>query len=222
MAADVYLLLSRNGSAIAGESQDPAFRNCMELTDFSVDTDIDLRKSVRVQQATTGKLGFIKRQQTLMEKLGSERGGNKGGEPKTVKGYQGWMDQISVDDEAQQVDHLYFSVTKVVDTASPFLFLNYCQVAADKADQNKFSEAVISLRKPGSANFVYLKLTFTDVYVVTYSVNLSDPQTNTPVETVKFCCATYKLEYTGQAATGAPDASSRRELGWDFVGKLKL
>src|SRR4051812_12126563 len=51
MALDVFMKLFRNGAPIPGESPDPEFVKCVELTSFSLDTEANLKNTVRVLEA---------------------------------------------------------------------------------------------------------------------------------------------------------------------------
>jgi len=82
--------------------------------------------------------------------------------------------------------------------------------AAGEEKQASFAKAVISVRKPGAADFVYLNCTFAGVYVVEYQLALKNTKTGLPDETVKFVSECYSVRYVKQFASGSRPPRANR------------
>jgi type VI protein secretion system component Hcp len=116
-------------------------------------------------------------------------------------------------------DIFSFSVSKHLDSASTDLLKNYAQTRSKSL--SPFKSAKVHLRKTGDKNFFYLVLEFTEVYVVGYEMELDDPATNTPTESLQFCFSSCKITYRPQKQTGGRDAPIG-PMGWDFKTNQKL
>jgi len=99
-----------------------------------------------------------------------------------------------------------FSVKKGLDTASPGLYLAYCE-GMPKANERKktedkppqFEEVAVMARKAGSGDKPFLVVTFRDVSVSAYSLSMDGP---IPVESVSFQFGKVRIQYATQDATG--------------------
>jgi type VI protein secretion system component Hcp len=111
------------------------------------------------------------------------------------------------------LDKFSFSITKPADTASVDLLLNYAQTLSKTL--TPYPWARILVRKPGSANFFYLMLEFTEVFVTGYEMDFDDADTNTPIEDIDFCFSSCVMSYTPQTRTGAP-GQAIAPMGWNF------
>src|SRR5206468_3768095 len=99
------------------------------------------------------------------------------------------------------------------DSSSPELFQEYCKKAEIK-EATPFEKAVISLRtSQGQTEFVFVVLEFTDLFIASYKVDVSDDG-KLPVETVKFSFNSVTIEYAPQKKTAGSRSSTI--VGWDF------
>jgi type VI protein secretion system component Hcp len=109
-----------------------------------------------------------------------------------------------------------FSIDKQFDKMSPHLFKAYCQTAVLKSEP--FSKAVVTMRKAGSrkGGLKYLTITFTEVYVTNYTMQLGSGDVDGhPDETVTFCFGAFQLEYFAQTDAGDLEKSAIT-CGFDF------
>jgi len=105
---------------------------------------------------------------------------------------------------------LSLTVTKDVDIASPLLFQEYSRKAEVK-EAKRFEKAVVSLRKSqGKTEFVFLVLTFTNLFVSKYSVEAGDDG-KLPLETV--CCSFdgLTLEYAPQKTAAGREGKKKKK-----------
>lgn len=101
------------------------------------------------------------------------------------------------------------SITKVVDSSSPFLFKAVC------AGQS-IAEATLSVnRADGKGGKIeYLKYTLNDVVISNYQASGSDGS-GLPVESFALNYAKIQISYTATDATGA--AKGAKMAGWDVA-----
>jgi type VI secretion system secreted protein Hcp len=105
------------------------------------------------------------------------------------------------------------SVQKVVDKASPKLFLSCCQ-------GKHYPKGTLTIREAGGdAPVEYLKLDFTQLFVDSISWGGASGGEK-PSESVSFSFATVKFSYTEQTATGS--GTSQTPAGWDLQKNAKL
>jgi type VI secretion system secreted protein Hcp len=105
-----------------------------------------------------------------------------------------------------------FTVTKAIDSASPYLFHTACA-------GGHYQEVVLWLRRAGgsSANAsgaVFLKFNFKLVMIENIAWAHGDPA---PTETIKFQYGALSIVYYPQTQTGATDASKKKNAVWDRV-----
>jgi type VI protein secretion system component Hcp len=104
-----------------------------------------------------------------------------------------------------------FSVTKEVDSATPQLFVAYCQHAAAVA--TPFDTAIITLRKAGGPEpMIYLVLEFSKVFVTSFTINAGSGDT-LPEETIEFSFQnSVRFRYQPQTSAGHGAANIK---GWN-------
>jgi type VI protein secretion system component Hcp len=127
--------------------------------------------------------------------------------------------------KGEGVDTLSFSVTKLLDTATPDLLLNYFQTATAKPVP--FASANLYLRYPlpnptSLAATTFLQIQYWNLFVCHYSMiyDFEEDESTRPVETVQFSFEKYLMTYTPQTSTEGAVAALPRPLGWDFVNKV--
>jgi len=113
-----------------------------------------------------------------------------------------------------------FQITKQLEASSPHLLTAFFSNSnkEKRAEHNSFSEAKLSVRKPGGKDnrpATYLVISFGNVSVVGYKMETqgSDP----PTETVDFSFLTCEMRYKAQLADGTLDRANIK--GWDFGTK---
>ncbi len=113
-----------------------------------------------------------------------------------------------------------FQITKQLEASSPHLLTAFFSNSnkEKRAEHNSFSEAKLSVRKPGGKDNrpnTYLVISFGNVSVVGYKMETqgSDP----PTETVDFSFLTCEMRYKAQLADGTLDRANIK--GWDFGSK---
>lgn len=102
-------------------------------------------------------------------------------------------------------------ITKLVDKASPLLFLA-C------ASGKHLKEATLSVRRAAKTQIEYLKIKLTDVIVT--SVQFSSGGEDVSHESVSLAYEKIELNYTPQTARGLPGQSIK--AGWDLSRNVKL
>ena len=98
------------------------------------------------------------------------------------------------------------SITKIVDKATPNLFLACCS-------GKHFKEATLTVRKAGEKPLEYLKIIMKQVLVSSYS-------SGNGTESITFNFAEVSMEYVPQKADGSGDASI--QVGWDIARNVKV
>jgi type VI secretion system secreted protein Hcp len=109
-----------------------------------------------------------------------------------------------------------FTIEKEIDTASPDLFVAYCQSFAAKEVSQipAFTSAKLTLRKAGGTEpLKFFKMEFKKVYVTGYT--LSTNEDGKSKEKVDFRFVACSMWYQPQQATGT-GMGSPRSVGWDF------
>jgi type VI protein secretion system component Hcp len=118
-----------------------------------------------------------------------------------------------------------FTITKGMDTSTPFLFLNYFQAATAKPIP--FTEADVYFRYPttmptalDTASFLIFR--FYNLFVCQYTMEfeVAEEEATRPLETIQFSFERYQMQYRSQ--TGTIGSTSVRPLGWDFVKKVTV
>ncbi len=124
-------------------------------------------------------------------------------------------------------DKLTLSVTKDLDSSSPFLMTAYCQhlqTALTKATLKPFKQLKIIVRKAGNIRGAtsqqqYLNLVFEEVYLASYSCGGSHgSDRDMPTESLEFRFKTVSVWYTPQQATGNVTVATRIPMDWNFYG----
>jgi type VI secretion system secreted protein Hcp len=88
--------------------------------------------------------------------------------------------------------------TKNIDGASPGLYQACCL-------GSHFKTATINVRRSGGAQYVYLTISLTEVYITSYSCSGSEGS-ETPFESFTLTFASILVQYTGQATSGTETA----------------
>lgn len=103
-----------------------------------------------------------------------------------------------------------FQIVKLVDKASPQLFLS-C------AGGKHIKEATLSVRRPAPQQLEYLKIKFSEVLVTSFEEAAGvDP----PQETIGFTFGQIEMTYTPQDAGGA--VGTPVPAGWDLSKNVKI
>lgn len=97
------------------------------------------------------------------------------------------------------------SITKIVDKATPNLFLACCS-------GKHFKEAILTVRKAGEKPLEYLKIVMKQVLISSYS-------SGNGTESVSFNFAEISMEYVPQKADGSGDATIL--VGWDIARNVR-
>jgi type VI secretion system secreted protein Hcp len=113
---------------------------------------------------------------------------------------------------AGKVNFDSFTVTKLIDTASPHLFQTCCA-------GGHYQELVLWLRKAGGSGAkqsgsVYLKFNFKLVMIENIEWAHGDPA---PTENIKFQYGALHITYIPQTQSGSLDASNKKYATWDRV-----
>ena len=103
-----------------------------------------------------------------------------------------------------------FEFVMSVNKASPQLFLS-C------ANGKHITEAMLSVRRPGSRQLEYLKIKFSDVLVTSFEEAAGE---DTPQETIGFNFRHIEMAYTPQDASGS--AGAVVTAGWDLSKNAKI
>lgn len=182
MPVDVFLEIMKSGNrSLKGETRDKEFgrRGAMEINSF--------------------KLGSGDVQGAIREAEQEER---KSPSQKWKAAKRDAMDMgDSMEMDEPDEDKFTFSIAKTFDSASPDLFVAYCETAALKT--KPFEKAILTVRKTGQ---VYLVITFEQVYVTEYGMDLSSGDADgIPDEDITFCFSTCKLQYWKQLDSGKLD-----------------
>jgi len=105
-----------------------------------------------------------------------------------------------------------FSVTKEIDSASPELFLAFCNCATDQ--DNPLAVARVTLRKAGGPDPLnYLIYNFTGVAIKTWKLNCKDGA-DLPEEEIEFTFQELLITYTPQTTKGVQGRDL--SMGWNF------
>lgn len=104
------------------------------------------------------------------------------------------------------------SFTKHTDKASPIL-MKYC------ASGRHVASAVLTVRKPGSRPLEYIRMTMTDVFIVSVTTGASGgEELLTEHVILKFAKVTF--EYMPQKADGSGDVPVK--MGWDIAANKEF
>jgi type VI secretion system secreted protein Hcp len=106
-----------------------------------------------------------------------------------------------------------FHITKKVDKASPKLMLA-C------ADGEHITKATLVCRKAGKDQQEFMKYTFSDVLVSSYSIGASASGDHVPMEQVSMNYAKIEIEYKEQKADGTLGGTTK--AGWDLKANKKI
>lgn len=99
-----------------------------------------------------------------------------------------------------------FNIMKKTDKTSPVLFMQCCQ-------GKHYDSAVLSMRKAGGDQNVYLSYTFSQVYVDSIQWSGSSGGDDTPTESVSFTFAKVEISYCPQKTDGSLDSPIKGS--WD-------
>jgi type VI protein secretion system component Hcp len=200
MALDAFLELTKNGSPVAGESLDRAFRKAMAITSFWIGSGQPPQRARRDPQAETDE---------------------HADQPTTIAP----NNQAQPPPPARKPQFpLTFRISKDVDAASKELFLAYCRhadsdrLAGDQNNPDCFDTARVTLRKAGGKEpLVYLVLEFGTVFVNNYELKTDSDKL--PIETITFGFRKCKLVYTPQRTGGT--GLQPKDLSHDFDNEQK-
>jgi type VI protein secretion system component Hcp len=146
----------------------------------------------------------------------------------TLSGQAG---DISSDEPSQQRstprlnDKLVLSVTKNLDSSSPFLMTAYCQhlqTALTKQNLKPFKQLKIIVRKAGDIAGVtrkgqYLNLVFEEVYLASYTCGgQHESNLDMPTESLGFRFKTVSMWYWPQQTTGQVSSVKMIPMNWNF------
>lgn len=106
-----------------------------------------------------------------------------------------------------------FHITKKVDKASPKLMLA-C------ADGEHIKKATLTCRKAGKDQQEFMKWTFSDVLVSSYSIGASAAGDHLPMEQVSVNYSKVEMEYKEQKADGTLGGTVK--AGWDVKANKKV
>jgi type VI secretion system secreted protein Hcp len=106
-----------------------------------------------------------------------------------------------------------FHITKKVDKASPKLM-----VAC--ADGEHIKKATLVCRKAGKDQQEFMKWTFTDILVSSYSIGASAQGDHLPMEQVSMNYSKFEMEYKEQTSGGTLGGTVK--AGWDVKANKKI
>ncbi len=133
-------------------------------------------------------------------------------------------DAVQVDEEGKQIKPPgrkddSFTVTKVVDVASPTLLTTYCQHLQPDGRAKEFPKAVITYRLMRNASpHNLLVLTFTGLFLIDYQLESIDDKTTHPTEKLSFSYKTLTLQYTREPVA-AGDVPAPRSISWNRAAR---
>jgi type VI protein secretion system component Hcp len=180
---DLFLqLMDYNDKAVVGESLDNEFKKSIEISEFKLDGDSAESRATDSEEDT--------------DDTDSEKPKKKKKKKKEKKG-----------------PYCKFEITKSVDASSPSLLLAYCWTISSKEAVfgPKFASAKITVRKSGGKQYKFLILTFEDVSVINYNL---DVKSEYPEESMTFKFEKLSMLYFPQKADGTLDVL--RSAEWDF------
>lgn len=203
MRNDAWLDIKGSNPRIVGEAQEKAFRNAIEILAFEVGggeflqpIEIETATAAEFVEYTDKKTGKTVRKQKTASKKQKQTVGTK----PTTSTYSCTL-----------------AITKYLDKSSPDLFVNFCKTLTRMPQ--KMSSAVLTVRKDdGPTKLNYLVFDFTDMYVISYELGLSEGADPTPVEKVSFRFGSCKMTYRKQTQQATADVI----MGWDFEGNKPL
>lgn len=212
MAVDAFMVLKdAKNKTIAGETQDAIFSKVQAIEIF--DFDFEASKSADEKEEADG---------------GQPREMADDDPDAFFASLAGMADLYQQRETAH--DSFSFSIKKMLDVSSPFLFRHYCETQKKKKDELKtsFAECTIYLCIAGVTrdssktpdDVARLVLHFEDLYITKYALKL-DTALNIPDEDIDFFFHKYKMGYRPQSATGS-FSTKLRFLGFDFVEDTKL
>jgi type VI secretion system secreted protein Hcp len=104
--------------------------------------------------------------------------------------------------------------TRNIDGASPLLYQACCL-------GSHFSQATVNVRKSGGAQYVYMTITMTEVYITSYSCSGSEGS-EIPFESFTITFASIKYDYTPQTVAGAESGSPPPTTTYDLTKNAKV
>jgi type VI protein secretion system component Hcp len=186
---DIFLeLKDQDGNTVEGETLDKDFSKikAIEISEFKLD-------------------GRSKDSPSKKKKKKKKKRGSR-------------SDDEDDDDESEgeaETDGSYctFEISKTVDKSSTALLLSYCWTVSNKefVSYPKFASARITVRKSGGGQLRFLMLTFEDVSVVSYSL---DVKSESPEESMTFKFDKVVMNYFPQESTGKTGVMC--SASWDF------
>lgn len=204
MPLDAFLELKRGGKLLAGEVQDTAFEGkAIEISSFTLGTP---GSSSELPQSE----GAADEVDLDASSLFSQRPSRK-----VKKAMATSAPPPTKDPVLSALEKYTFTITKDTDSSSPELFLSYCETAALR--HKPFDEGIVTVRKAtGGDPLTFLKLTFKQVYVMSYKLNIGNSKIEAiPDEEIMFCFSSCKMEYRPQEAGGRLGSPITRQ--WDFT-----
>jgi len=114
-----------------------------------------------------------------------------------------------------------FTITKVMDAASPMLYQVMCQHAPSQQspDPTRIPAAMMAMRKPGGEFLLYLQFYFKELVITDLEWEGGGGDTP-PTETVTFAFNAMGVQYRKQASKGG--IAGRTSWGWDIPGNKAL
>lgn len=184
---DIFLeLKDYDGNIVVGESLDAEFssKSAIEIIEFKFSGDSAESRSMESDEESDDD---------------EESGGRKNRGKKKTKKEKGPL--------------CSFEITKHVDKASTSLMEAYCWTLSSKdaVYGPKYASAKITMRKGGGNQFKFLILTFEDVSVISYDL---DVKSEAPEESMKFKFESITMNYYPQKSDGTLDVMCSAE--WDF------
>jgi type VI secretion system secreted protein Hcp len=99
--------------------------------------------------------------------------------------------------------------TRNIDGASADMYQSCCM-------GSHYSQATINVRKSGGAQYVYLTITLSEVYITSYSCSGSEGS-EIPFESFTLTFASILIKYTGQAAVGTETGDDAPAASYDLT-----
>jgi type VI protein secretion system component Hcp len=189
---DLFLeLKDYDGKAVSGETADAEFKpkKAIEISEFKLDGDSAESRALGDDDEGESETSRAEKPDKKNDKLNPRRTREKSG------------------------PYCKFEITKVVDSASTSLLLAYCWTISSKdaVFGPKYASAKVTVRKSGGAQHKFLILTFEDVSVINYNL---DVKSEYPEESMTFKFEKLSMLYFPQLSDGSLDVL--RSAEWDF------
>ena len=218
---DLYMTIKRaDGTSLKGETTDAAFGSNPRPETDDDDGEPHFAIELNSFDMSFEEAGFKKDEKKEKKKDKADAKGAKastGGDLKKTpqqtaedkvrqrtEALNGLMDQLRNFQDGRIVVTRTFRVKKGLDTASPGLYLAYCEgmpksKRTGPQPDTKFDAVAVMARKAGSTEKPFLVVTFGAVKVGSYALSMDGL---VPVENVGFEFETVQIEYASQDASG--------------------